>query len=285
MNSTNALKREVAAYLVIAYALAIAVVVALPHANINKMLSILVPVITVSILTFTVTPRGSRKALWGVFGLRRAGRSTWTSAFVIPAVLASSAYGIAVAVGAGRLNVDVGDATDQLTWATNLLISLVMGTAFILGEEIGWRGFLLPRIQQLVPDRRRAALVTGFAHGCFHLPLILIGTTYDQEVPAWVAAPSAVALITAGGVFYAWIWDRSHSAWPVAIAHNSVNTVFDMGAAAVVATGGANIAYIAGETGVATLGVVVVLAVVLCRYARVWRTPAPHLERSPVPAA
>ena len=41
----------------------------------------------------------------------------------------------------------------------------------ILGEEIGWRGFLLPRVQELT-DKRRAAVVTGFMHGLFHLPLI-----------------------------------------------------------------------------------------------------------------
>jgi membrane protease YdiL (CAAX protease family) len=139
----------------------------------------------------------------------------------------------------------------------------------------------------LTGDKRRAALLTGFVHGCFHLPLILIATTYDTGVPRWLAAPVVVALVTAGGVFYAWIWDRSNSVWPVAIAHNTVNTVFDLGAAAVVATGGANLAYVAGETGFATLGVVVVTAVLLLRYARVWRTPTQRVEPSiePRPAA
>ncbi|GAA4346646.1 CPBP family intramembrane glutamic endopeptidase [Angustibacter luteus] len=283
MNPTQLVKREVTAYIAIAYALSTAVVLALPHANINMMLVVLVPTVTVTILTFTITPRGTRRALWGQFGLARAGRGTWVSAVVVPVVLCAAAYGTAIAVGAGRLRVDLDDT--PANWVINLLISLVMGTVFILGEEIGWRGYLLPRMQQLVPDKRRAALVTGLVHGCFHLPLILIGTTYDNQVPGWVAAPSAVALITAGGVFYAWIWDRSNSVWPVAIAHNTVNTVFDLGAAAVVASGGANIAYIAGETGVVTLGVVTILAVVLWRYARVWRTPAPRPERRPVAVA
>lgn len=280
MNPTHTLKREVAAYIAIAYALSTAIVVALPHANINKMLLILVPTVTVAILTFTLTPRGSRRELWASLGLKRAGLKTWPSALLVPIVLCAGAYGTAVAVGAGRLQLDLAGA--DASWATNVAIGVVISTVFILGEEIGWRGYLLPRMQQLVHDKRRAALLTGFVHGCFHLPLILIGTTYDNEVPHWVAAPTAVALITAGGVFYAWIWDRSHSVWPVAIAHNTVNTVFELGSAAVVATGGANIAYIAGETGVATLGVVLVTAVVLWRHARVWRTPAPQPEQRPV---
>ena len=57
--------------------------------------------------------------------------------------------------------------------------------------------------------------------------MILIATTYDAGTPKWFAAPLAVAVITAGGVFYAWIWDRSHTMWTAAIAHNTVNSVFD----------------------------------------------------------
>jgi membrane protease YdiL (CAAX protease family) len=287
MNPTKTLKREVATYLVIAYALCTAIAVALPHADINAMLAVLVPVLTVAILTFTITPRGERKALWRKIGLGCVEARTWSSAILIPIALCAGAYGAAIALGVGRLQIDLGQA--NLGWAINLLMSAVLGTVFILGEEIGWRGYLLPRMQQLVPDKRRAALLTGFAHGCFHLPLILIGTTYDNEVPGWVAAPAAVALITAGGVFYAWVWDRSNSVWPVAIAHNTVNTVFDLGAAGVVATGGVKIAYVAGETGVATLAVVVVTAALLWRYAKVWHTPAapsvPNSERRPVSAA
>jgi uncharacterized protein len=125
--------------------------------------------------------------------------------------------------------------------------------------------------------------VTGFPHGCFHLPLILLATTYHTGASRWVAAPVAVAVITAGGVFYAWLWDRAGTVWPVAIAHNMVNTVFDLGAASVVATAGSGLAYVAGETGFATLGVCVLAAVVLLRWARVWRRPG-ALE-VPVPVA
>ncbi|AXT85766.1 hypothetical protein C6I20_11590 [Aeromicrobium sp. A1-2] len=192
-------------------------------------------------------------------------------AVAIPFVLCAAAYGTAVAFGVGRLTVRPGDA--NLEWAINLAISAVLGTIIILGEEIGWRGYLLPRMQALTGTQRQAALATGFVHGCFHLPLILLATTYDTGVPRWLAAPVVVALITAGGVFYAWIWDRSKSVWPVAIAHNTVNTAFDLGAAGVVSGGSMNIAYVAGETGAATLAVVVVTAVLLWRYARVWRTP------------
>ncbi len=107
-------------------------------------------------------------------------------------------------------------------------MNFVVRLVILMGEEIGWRGFMLPRIQQLT-TKRRAALVTGFVHGLFHLPLILIATTYDTVGPRWIAAPVAVLTIAAAGVFYAWLWDRSHSSWAPGIGHICANMAFDFG--------------------------------------------------------
>ncbi|GAA1139332.1 CPBP family intramembrane metalloprotease [Kribbella jejuensis] len=271
--------REIVAYLTIAYLLALAIALGLPHAHLNLLLSVMVPTVTVGILTFTVTPRGSRRALWRGIGLSRAGFRSWPAAVVVPLLLCGGAYGTALLVGAGTLHLGRFSAG----WLVDLVIALVVPTAIILGEEIGWRGYLLPRFQQLT-GRRRAAVVTGFAHGCFHLPLILIATTYDTGGARWIVAPCAVLTITAAGVLYAWLWDRSKTVWPVAIAHNVANTVFDLGASAVVATSGSSLAYVAGETGFATLGACAVMALVLLRWSRVWRTPAASTEPQPVQA-
>lgn len=266
------------AFLAIAYSLALVIALALPNAHLNLLLSVAVPTVTVTILTFALTPRGGRRALWRGFGLRRAGFATWRAAILVPLVLCAGAYGTALLIGAGRL--DPPDLTPS--WAIDVLVSLVLGVVVILGEEIGWRGYLLPRFQQII-SKRRAAVVTGFAHGVFHLPLILLATTYDTGVSRWVAAPVAVAVITAGGVVYAWIWDRSATVWPVAIAHNMVNTIFDLGAASVVGVSGWNITTVAGETGWATLVACLVTAAALLRTASVWRTaPAATGAREPV---
>jgi membrane protease YdiL (CAAX protease family) len=280
--------RDIVAYLAIAYALALLVAVGLPDAHINLLLSVMVPAVTVGILTFTVTPRGSRRRLWREIGLARAGFRSWPAAIFVPLLLCGGAYGTALLIGAGQLHLGDISAAALPGWALNLAVALVLPTVVILGEEIGWRGYLLPRFQQ-VTGRRRAAVATGFAHGLFHLPLILIATTYDTGGARWIVAPSAVLTITAAGVLYAWLRDRSKTVWPVAIAHNMANTVFDLGASAVVATSGSSLAYVAGETGFATLGACVVVALVLLRWARVWHAPAgpasaQPAEPQPVPA-
>ena len=265
--------REVVAYLSLTYGLALGIAVALPDMGVNRLLSVLAPTVAVTILTFTYYRKGSRRELWRGLGLNSLGLRSWLPALFLPFLLCGAAYGTALAIGAGRLADLHITSAGALDWSLNLVVGLVLMTVVILGEEIGWRGFLLPRVQELT-DKRRAAVLTGFAHGLFHLPLILIATTYDSDGARWIVAPAAVVTITAGGVFYAWLRDRSGSIWPVAVAHNSVNTVFTIGASAVVATSPSSLAYVAGETGFATLGACVAMAAVVLMRAGVWKTPA-----------
>ncbi len=121
MNTTRTPLREIVAYLGIAYSLALTVALALPDANINKLLSVMVPTVTVGILTFTLTPRGSRKKLWRGIGLGRAGLKAWPAAIVLPFVLCAGAYGTAVAIGVGELDIDIANATPS--WAIDLVLA------------------------------------------------------------------------------------------------------------------------------------------------------------------
>ncbi|MGF9762268.1 type II CAAX endopeptidase family protein [Microvirga sp. 0TCS3.31] len=263
--------REATTYLVLAFSLAIGIATALPHAGINVLLSAFAPIAALVIITFTVTPRGERRALWGEFGLNRSGKRLWPFAVLVPMILAGSAYGVAVALDVADLrSIDV-TSSGVASWSLNLVVTLAFMTVLFLAEEIGWRGYLLPRIQQLT-SRRRAALVTGFIHGCFHLPLILLATTYDEHGSRWFVAPAVVATITMGGVFYAYVWDRTHSVWPVAMAHGAVNIAFGIGASSVVAGSEADLAYVAGESGIATFAAVAVVGAILLARATVWRT-------------
>jgi uncharacterized protein len=263
--------REATTYLVIAFSLAIGIAVAMPHAGINALLSAMAPITALIIITFAVTPNGKRRGLWASFGLNRSAKRLWPFALVVPMLLAGSAYGAALALGVADLrSVDITPG-GAVSWTTNLLITVAFMTVLFLGEELGWRGYLLPRIQQLT-SRRRAALVTGFIHGCFHLPLILIATTYDEFGSRWIVAPMAVATITMGGVFYAYLWDRTGSVWPVSMAHGAVNIMFGLGAGAVVASSQADLAYVAGESGIATFAAVGVVGALFLVRAQVWRT-------------
>jgi membrane protease YdiL (CAAX protease family) len=70
-----------------------------------------------------------------------------------------------------------------------LIIVAAIAAVVMLGEEVGWRGFLLPRMQQLTTPRR-AAILTAAAHAAVHLPVILLTTTYNSQGSRWIIGHS-----------------------------------------------------------------------------------------------
>ena len=189
-------------------------------------------------------------------------------------MLGAICYAFAFGFGAAR-----GPGDLQLS-ATSLLISALITTVAIMGEEIGWRGYLLPRLQELT-TRPKGALLTGLAQATFHLPLVLFTTTYNSDGSRWIVAPLMMVTITAGGICYGWLRDASRSLWPVAMAHACTNTIGMAIASTAVPTATASLAQIAGEGGVVTAVAVTATAVVVYLVARrgVWRPEANQTAR------
>ncbi len=79
-----------------------------------------------------------------------------------------------------------------------LIAGLLIGS---LQEELGWRGFALPRLLRRWGSVR-AALVLGVAWACWHLPLYAIEAGGQDRMPLPVFLPSVVAL----SVLYTWFW-------------------------------------------------------------------------------
>ena len=123
-----------------------------------------------------------------------------------------SAYLLSQALGGPRLA-----APASAVWLS-VPIMLAVLTIFALTEEIGWRGFALPRLQTRY-GALVAALAVGIIHGLWHLPVWFIaGAGYDNlPFPAFV-------LFTIGlSVVFAWLYNRTGSVLLTGLAHASVN--------------------------------------------------------------
>ncbi len=57
-----------------------------------------------------------------------------------------------------------------------IFITPFINSVFGFGEELGWRGYLLPRLMPL--GRTRAYVLTGVIWGLWHAPIILVGFNY-----------------------------------------------------------------------------------------------------------
>ena len=251
--------REAGVFLAICYALALAIAIALPRAGIAPLISIIVPVVAVAITVHVALPRGRRRAAWADVGF---GRPPWRPMLVgvvgAMAILALS-YAIAAAIGVVRFTAPDGGIG---AWVLELVLTLVVFGVVLLGEEIGWRGFLLLRFAAVMSGRR-AVLAAGACQAAFHLPLLTLTTTYQAEGSRWIVVPMVMATLTLAGVWYGWLRLWSGSIWPVSYAHSAFNSVLQGGPRVVIATSPAAMAYTTTETGVVTLLIVLVTAVYL----------------------
>ncbi len=101
-----------------------------------------------------------------------------------------------------------------------LLVAGLVNLLPALGEEIGWRGWLWPRLQPL--GQLPAILISGIVWGIWHAPLILLGYNYPLANGAGgVISMCGMCIIV--GAFFAWLRSMSNSVWPAALAHGIFN--------------------------------------------------------------
>ena len=100
-------------------------------------------------------------------------------------------------------------------------IGLVAKTGRALGEEIGWRGFLVPELNKVV-GFTGVSVISGLMWAAYHFPVLLFGD-YNKGAPAWYSLTCFTLMVVADSFIMAWLTLRSKSLWPAAIFHGSHN--------------------------------------------------------------
>jgi membrane protease YdiL (CAAX protease family) len=98
-------------------------------------------------------------------------------------------------------------------------LAIAFSTPFQAGEEIGWRGYALPRMAARF-GLARSSLLLGLIWAFWHLPQFFIrdGDSYGQSFFVFVA------LVTALTVAMAWLYGHTGgSLLPVMVMHAAVN--------------------------------------------------------------
>jgi membrane protease YdiL (CAAX protease family) len=86
-----------------------------------------------------------------------------------------------------------------------------------ISEEIGWRGFALPRLQAR-HGVLRASVLLGALWGLWHVPMLLLAQNPIETLPL------LLALFIPGSVVFSWLYNRTPAGLPlVVVAHIGVH--------------------------------------------------------------
>jgi uncharacterized protein len=146
-------------------------------------------------------------------------RNRWgwmTLAFLVPLAVLTLAAAMHMVLG-GSVAAPPNAGRVALLLANFGLVFLVGGP---LGEELGWRGYAQPAMQERM-GWRTCSLVLGAVWGVWHLPLFfLAGSSQNQG-----SILAFFVLIVATSVFYTWLFNRSvGSVVPALLLHTASNS-------------------------------------------------------------
>ena len=193
-------------------------VLRMPAGPVTAAIYMLVPAIATLIMLLVITRDGYTKAGWRSLGLHRAGHKVWWVALLAPLLV--GVVGTAI-VWATPLATFVAPPALAVVLSSFLIQLGVYTVTFSLGEELGWRGYLLPHLIQL--GRSRALVLVGLVWAAWHLPMILLTPLYHANGNRWIVLPLFVATIVAGSFVFGYLRLRTGSVWPAAIAHTVHN--------------------------------------------------------------
>jgi len=180
-----------------------------------------------ALVTCLVYQRNLRGLGWGL------GRVSYLLAgYLIPLGAALIVYSTVWVTGLGEFRVTeyfgintagtfgVENPGFGVSLAIMLTGGLFLRMILALGEEIGWRGFLVPRLATVV-SLKRAAILSGVIWAIYHLPGLLLLQYHSGSRPRSVVCFTIMAI--AASVIMAWLRMRSGSLWTAAVFHSSHN--------------------------------------------------------------
>lgn len=187
-----------------------------------------------ALITRLAFQRNLRGTGWGW------GRTRWqVLSYVFPPLIALVVYGLVWLSGLGGFSSEgvTGVITREIGVTLPLpavlgllaTVGFLQGAAAALGEEIGWRGLLVPELARMT-SFTGTALISGVIWSLYHYPLILF-SDYTSGAPRWYVMLVFTWMVIAASFIYAWFRLKSGSVWTAVILHAShnlfVQTVFD----------------------------------------------------------
>jgi membrane protease YdiL (CAAX protease family) len=154
----------------------------------------------------------------------RGNRRWYLALWLFPIVVALAGYGLGWATGLAptQPGTGVGEVAGLLLMSATVLVPV--NAVVSIGEELGWRGYLLPRLVQA--GVRFPVAITSAAWWLFHAGLVVAGL-YASGPRPWPAVVVFGATIAAVGAVAGWSRLATGSIWPAVLLHATWNAVLE----------------------------------------------------------
>ncbi len=100
-------------------------------------------------------------------------------------------------------------------------VGIIRSISTALGEEIGWRGVLVPELAKQM-SFTKLSLLSGIIWAAWHTPLLLFAD-YNAGTNRAYALACFTVMVVSQSFIYAWLRLKSRSLWPAALLHASHN--------------------------------------------------------------
>lgn len=185
------------------------------------------------IVTSLLTSRSLREIGWNLRPLRYVGVG-----WITPMLYAWPAYILVWATGLGtfpdpkhlsalRAYLHLGSVANPVAliviYVIVATVVALLGFSGALGEEIGWRGFLVPELSRTM-SFTKVSLISGTIWALWHFPLILF-SNYHSTTPSWYALTCFFLMVVGISFAFAWVRLKSGSVWAVCMMHAAHNAI------------------------------------------------------------
>ena len=102
----------------------------------------------------------------------------------------------------------------------NIVLGPIINVLLMLGEEVGWRGFLTPHFVQKFG--KRGLIYANIVWALWHVPMFFTGLNYSSN--PWLGIPFMMGVSVTMGIIYQTLFQRSGgSIWVPALMHGVTN--------------------------------------------------------------
>lgn len=142
-------------------------------------------------------------------------------AVVLPLAAGLVMFGAAWTFGIAGFNTEAAAGVFSIAFVPVLISALAFNLFAAAGEEIGWRGLLVPEMANFM-GFTKLALISSAIWTVWHFPLLFF-STYNGAGPIWYSVLVFVPSVMGAGIIIAWLRLKSGSLFTAILFHGFWN--------------------------------------------------------------